>query len=351
MKKIMALILVIVMSFTLFSCSNGETPDSSAANDSAETSTEPQEKVESGDSGGSEDKKITVAYSIPEMFSTFWAACVHGFEEQAKEFGWEAVILDPQGDIELQISQLQNQITMETDALCVSPIEKDAVGTALTEFTKQGVPVFCIDRRAEGEVISTLETDNVEAGRAMAKQIIEDYGEEIKVLIIRGNLSDAPTIDRHAGAMEVFNQYEGVEVVGDPSAGAYTDEAAMATTKNYLESNPDLDVIFLCTDAHASGCVAALHEAGYTGVRGEENHIGVYSVDGEGKVLDMIREGIMDGVYSQYPIQFGRDVVKAMKAYFDGEKIEEKVYYGGDVVTTDNIDSFGEGKLWGDIIR
>ena len=74
------------------------------------------------------------------------------------------------------------------------------------------------------------------------------------------------------------------------------------------ESNPDIDVIFLDTDALLKGAYAAITEAGHTGKVGEEGHIGLYSVDGEGFVLDMIREGTCDGVYSQYPITLGADV-------------------------------------------
>ncbi|WP_149301963.1 substrate-binding domain-containing protein [[Clostridium] hylemonae] len=65
----------------------------------------------------------------------------------------------------------------------------------------------------------------------------------------------------------------------------------MATTKNFLETNPDLDVIFTCTDALVPGIVAALKEAGKTGKVGEENHVGIYSVDGAGEVLKLIEDG------------------------------------------------------------
>lgn len=102
----------------------------------------------------------------------------------------------------------------------------------------------------------------------------------------------------------------------------------MSVVKNYLESNPDIDVIFLDTDALLKGAYAAITEAGFTGKVGEENHIGLYSVDGEGFVLDMIREGTCDGVYSQYPITLGADTV-----------------------TCENIESFGTETLWGDLVR
>ncbi len=31
-----------------------------------------------------EAKELKIAYSIPQMFSTFWAACMKGFEDQCE---------------------------------------------------------------------------------------------------------------------------------------------------------------------------------------------------------------------------------------------------------------------------
>lgn len=298
-----------------------------------------------------EAQPLKIAYSIPEMFSTFWAACIKGFEDQCAEYGYEAITLDPNGDTELQMSQLINQATTGADAIVISPIEKDTIGPTVDQINEQGVPVFCIDRKGSGEVVSMLTTDNYQAGVEMAEQMIADYGEEFKLLIVQGVLSDQPTIDRTAGVEDTIANYPGIELVGDPSAGEYTSEAAMSTVKNYLESNPDIDVIYLCTDALLKGAYAAITEAGFTGKVGEENHIGLYSVDGEGFVLDMIREGTCDGVYSQFPIKLGADVVTKIKEYHEGAELDLTYNYGGDVVTCANIDSFEEGALWGDVVR
>ena len=299
--------------------------------------------------GSAENLKI--AYSIPQMFSTFWAACIKGFEDQCAEYGYEAITLDPNGDTELQMSQLINQATTGADAIVISPIEKDTIGPTVDQINAQGIPVFCIDRKGSGDVVSMLTTDNYQAGVDMAKQMIEDYGEEFKLLIVQGVLSDQPTIDRTAGVEDTIAEYPGIELVGDPSAGEYTEEAAMSVVKNYLESNPDIDVIFLDTDALLKGAYAAITEAGFTGLVGEENHIGLYSVDGEGFVLDMIREGTCDGVYSQYPITLGADVVTKIKEYYEGNELDLTYNYGGDVVTCANIESFGTDTLWGDLVR
>lgn len=294
---------------------------------------------------------LKIAYSIPQMFSTFWAACIKGFEDQCAAYGYEAITLDPNGDTELQMSQLVNQATTGADAIVISPIEKDTIGPTVDQINAQGIPVFCIDRKGSGDVVSMLTTDNYQAGIDMAEQMIADYGEEFKLLIVQGVLSDQPTIDRTAGVEDTIAKYPGIELVGDPSAGEYSEEAAMSVVKNYLESNPDIDVIFLDTDALLKGAYAAITEAGFTGKVGEEKHVGLYSVDGEGFVLDMIREGTCDGVYSQYPMTLGADVVTKIKELYEGKTIDEQINYGGDVVTCANIESFGNETLWGDLVR
>ncbi len=296
-------------------------------------------------------EKRNVVYSIPSQFTTFFAACYLGFEEQAKEYGWEPHMLDPNGDINLQMTQLHNQATRGVDGICISPIDSEAIGPAIRELNRNGVPVFCIDRRGSGPVVATLETDNVQVGRDMGEKIARDYaGKNIKLLIIQGVLSDTPTLDRTKGVKEVVAKHSNITIIGEPSAGAYSNEAAMSTTKNYLESNPDLDAIFTCTDALVPGILAAIREAGKLARVGQPGHIGVYSVDGAGETLDYIANGSVDATFSQYPITLGRDVVKTMKRHFDGEKVEEKIYYGGDVVTLENIEEL-KPTLWGYIVK
>lgn|GEM_PF-1099629 len=352
MKKALAFVLTAILTFGIFSgCNNGggasqtepgSTPEATAPSSSLETA-----GTQESPSG---EKKI-VAYSIPSQFTTFFAACWLGFEEQAKAQGWEPVLLDPNGDINLQITQLQNQVTTGVDAICISPIDSEAIGRAITECSEKGVPVFCIDRRGSGKVEATLETDNVAVGVAMGEKIVADYaGKDIKVLIIQGVLSDTPTLDRTAGVKSVLEQHDNITIIGEPSAGAYSNEAAMSTTKNYLESNPDLDVIFTCTDALVPGILAALKESEKNALVGEDGHVGLYSVDGAGETLDYIAAGQVDATFSQYPITLGRDVIKTMEQFFAGEAVEEKIFYGGDVVTKDNIEELKE-TLWGYIVK
>lgn len=352
MKKTFALVLTAILVLGIFAgCgSNGTTPPPAASGTAVAEPSKAPEAAPAPEANTSGEKKV-VAYSIPSQFTTFFAACYLGFEQQAKEYGWEAIMLDPNGDINLQITQLQNQATKGVDAVCISPIDSEAIGSAINDLTAKGVPVFCIDRRGSGSVVSTLETDNVAVGVAMGEKIVADYaGKDIKVLIVQGVLSDTPTLDRTAGVKSVLEKHSNITIIGEPSAGAYTNEAAMSTTKNYLESNPDLDAIFSCTDALVPGILAALREAGKTALIGENGHVGVYSVDGAGETLDYILAGQVDATFSQYPITLGTDVIKTMKKHFEGESVEEKIFFGGDVATKDNIEQLRD-TLWGYIVK
>ena len=54
----------------------------------------------------------------------------------------------------------------------------------------------------------------------------------------------------------------------------------------------------------------------------------------------------MDATFSQWPITLGTDVVKTINEYLNGNDVEEKIYYSGDVVSKKNIDEL-EDTLWG----
>ncbi len=296
-------------------------------------------------------EKRTIAYSIPSMYTTFFAACYHGIQQQAEEYGWDTVLLDPNNDINLQLTQLFNQATRGIDAVCVTPLDSESTAPAFSQLSKSGVPVFCIDRRGAGPVVCTLETDNVQVGREIGAKVAEDFaGKNAKILIVQGILTESTILDRTEGMKETLSKHSNITIIAEPSAGAYTNEASMSTTKNYLETNPDLDAIMCSTDALVPGILAALREAGRLVPVGQPGHVGVYSIDGAGETLGYIQAGTVDATFSQFPIQLGTDVVKAMKRHFDGEKVEERILLGGDVVSKDNFEAL-RPTLWGLIVK
>jgi ABC-type sugar transport system substrate-binding protein len=124
---------------------------------------------------------------------------------------------------------------------------------------------------------------------------------------------------------------------------------ALSTVKTYLQSNPDINVIYSVTDLTNAGAIAALKETKTLVPASDPKHIYVVGVDGNSETLSQIRAGTTDASFSQYPYLQGVWTARAIDYVLkgSGSSIPKGLYFGGDLVAPDNIAKFPH--LWGDV--
>lgn len=295
-----------------------------------------------------EDEQISIAYSIPGLTGPIWNAAREGFLEQTEALGWEGTVIDPNDSLEQQISLLDNQLNNNLDGLIITPIDGQAVGPTLDKFAEQDVPVVAIDRQVVGDVITTVEADNFQVGLDMGQAYIDSLdGEDGEVLIVGGPLSSSATVLRTDGFKEALEGHDNITIVGE-SATEFENELALSAVSNYLQSNPNINGIFICTDTLLPAVITALDEASKLHKLGEEDHVFVYSVDGDSFGLEQVVNGNIDATYGLDPYTWASEAVKALEAYMNGETVEENTLVSGHIVTSENYEELKEqGLLWG----
>jgi ribose transport system substrate-binding protein len=335
MKKAIVLLLCIALTLGLVACGGN--------------AGSPQEPSSGSDvNGGDNAEGKRIAYAIPGLTGPIWNAASEGFEKQAREFGWEAVVVDPNDNLENQISMVQNQITTGIDGLVITPIDGQAVAPLMKELENEGIPVIAIDRQVEGTALSTVEADNFKIGKDMGEMYLKSLGDKKgEVLIVGGPLSSSATVNRTEGFKEAIKGHDNITIVGE-SATEFDNEVALAAITNYLQANPNINCIFSCTDFLLPAVMTALEESGKLHPVGEEGHVHVYSVDGDGYGLTKVVEGIIDATYGLDPYEWAASAVKALKDHFDGKNVEPSILITGRIVTKENFEQLkAEGLLWG----
>ncbi len=352
MKRAMAMLLCAAMVFGMIGCSSqSEDTSSTAQEESAEaddTQAADDTEEDSTDDGAEAAESYKVVYSIPGLSGPIWAVVSDGFLAAAQEKGWEGEVLDPNDNLETQISQLENALTMGTDAVIITPIDGDATSTLMDECEEAGVPVVAIDRQVTGTSLTTVEADNYNIGMALGEMYAESLGDgEGKVLIVGGPLSSSATVNRTEGFKAAIEGYDNIEIVAE-SATEMDSEVVLAAVTNYLQSNPDINCIMSCTDSILPAVMTALDEADMLHAVGEEGHVNVYSVDGDGYGLGQVRDGMIDATYALDPVGWTEAALDALETYFEGGTVEESILIAGNIVTADNFDELNEaGELWG----
>lgn len=299
-----------------------------------------------GEAADATSKKV--AYAIPGLTGPIWNAASEGFLRQAKEFGWDASIIDPNDNLEQQISMIKNRIITGLEGLVITPIDGQAVGPLMNELAAERIPVVAIDRRVEGPVISTIEADNFRIGKEMGELFLKALGDKKgEVLIVGGPLSSSATVNRTEGFKAALKGHDNVKIVGE-SATEFDNEVALASISNYLQANPNINCIFSCTDVLLPAVMTALTERGKLHPVGEEGHVFVYSVDGDGYGLTQVVEGYIDATYGLDPYEWAAAAVRVLKDYFDGKEVEETILISGRIVTKENFEQLkADGVLWG----
>lgn len=331
MKKIIGTgLLFSLMALVLIGCGNSTDKKSSA------------DPSSSGDS-------IKIGMSNSTQDIDFFLALAQGVEEGAKANDYELINSNATNDSAKQIADIEDMIQQGVSAILVNPQDAKAIVPAIEKANEANIPVIALDRGADaGELLSFLETDNVEMGKKsadfIAGKLKERYGDyKGNVVELEGLQGTTAARDRGQG----FNQqmklkYPNIKIVARQAAD-FNQEKALNVMTNILQAHGKIDAVFGHNDDNAVGAANAIDQAGRFKPIGEDGHIFIIGIDGNRQAIEAIEEGRIDGTISQVPIKMGEMGVDFVKKHLDDIKIEKHVYTDNYLVTKENVDQEG---LW-----
>lgn len=290
MKKLLALILALVLIFTLAACGQKNEP-------AAETPTAKDSVTEEQADGR---KEIKIAYSVEQLtegitlgksYSDIW---IKQFNESNSEYYISAVdYYSADYNVDTQIAQIEDVITKGYDALMISSLDRTAVLPALKEAHNAGVKV--IDTRAEldGDFIDVWVDglDNVKMGQAVKDLVIEYLDANPDVVLNTGIIWHEQTVTsclpRCQGVKDLAEERpDQVKILAE----IYTNstEVAQSTMEDWLQAYPEMNFVDCSMDESARGAYNAIKSAGIA-----PGEILMASVDGSEIGCDMLAEGYL----------------------------------------------------------
>ncbi len=296
---------------------------------------------------------------IPCTLAAAGCTRVHdGAVAAAEALGYETVVLDGKGDPQQYLSNVEDLIQQDVDAILNVVIPDSTIPSGLQAAEKAGTPVICTvcgnPPKPDVPVTSDVEVDADYAaqGVAAADFIIANGGG--KVVTMNDNIF-RPNQVRWEELTKRLNESDNVEIVDDVAITASGDINAnhQKVTMGVLQRFPEgeLDWITTPADSEGIGQVQAIQATG----REEVQTVG-YDCDEQN--LGFIRDGAGEAACVATPLEWlgwaGMDQVVRILA---GEEfVEEPV--GIRVITADNVPAEGEPaidvdfeseykKLWG----
>ena len=281
---------------------------------------------------------VTIPIIVKETTSFYWQIVLAGARAAGKDLGVNVPELGAQSesDINGQITILENAVAGAPAAVVISPTEFKALGKPVDEAAKS-VPIIGIDSGADSKAFTSfLTTDNVQGGRiaadGLAAAIKEMSGKEEGEIAIITSLPGVGSLDQRRDGFldQVATKYPGLKIVADKYAdGQATTGLNMMT--DLITANPNLVGVFASNLIMAQGVGQAI----------AENKLGdkikVIGFDSDDKTVGFLKEGVLAGLVVQDPYRMGYDGVKTALAVSKGEKVEEFVDTGANLVTQANM--------------
>src|SRR6266540_3594810 len=296
MKKVLILILLGTLSITFISCQRG------------------QEQA-----GG----VPRIAFVMKTANNPFFIEMQKGAEEEAKKLGVNLIVqaAEREVDVEKQMQIVENLIQTRIAALCVTPSGSREIVPAINKANSANIPVVIVDTRVDakalsdskGKIATFIGSDNYEGGKLAGEGIPGHETGDSRLKGFRDALKATP----------------GIEIVASQTANWERDQG-FNVFQNILQSHPDVQAVFACSDLMALGALEAIAAAKKTG------QIIVIGFDASDEARKAVLSGTMDATVAQSPATMGAMAVENAYHLIKGEPVKEEMVVPIKLITKEN---------------
>lgn len=249
-------------------------------------------------SSGSGSSKYTIGFAVSTLNNPFFVAMVNGVKSEAAKEGVTVIVDNGNNDPSTQLNQMQDLIQQKVNAIILNPTDSQSLSSAVKLANQAKIPVVTLDRSVtSGTVATYIASNNIEAGKMAADQIIKALGGTGEVVDLQGTIGTSAEADREKGFSDEIATASGITVVARQTA-SFDRSTALNVTQNLLQAHPNIKGVFAQNDEMALGALKAIQQAGKSGVA-------IVGIDGEQEVVTDIQAGSIYADIAQQPTQEG----------------------------------------------
>ncbi|MCI5699951.1 MAG: substrate-binding domain-containing protein [Lachnospiraceae bacterium] len=280
-----------------------------------------------------EPYRIVLIPKIVDETNDFWTSLISGAEMAAQEFGVELEVRagTSEEDFEGQNQILQEVILEKPDAILMAPCSFTESTELLKEVRKQKIRLGLVDSIVNESVEDLIvATDNVYAGKCLGEYVAGQIGDIEPCIAVIGHVKGSSTAQqREAGIRDGLGEYEPYikEVV---YCGSVYDKA-YELAGELMDKYPDLNVLIGLNEYSAVGMARAVRDAG------KEDVIFVVGFDSSIEEIQLMEEGIFQGIVIQKPFNIGYLSVSQMVKFLENQNIKHNVDSGYELITMENL--------------
>lgn len=279
----------------------------------------------SADGPGSGDPdELVVGFSQVGAESGWRTANTTDIQSAFKDAGIELKFSDAQGKQENQIKAIRSYIQQGVDVIAFSPVVESGWDTVLQEAKDAGIPVVLTDRAVDSKddtlYESFLGSDFIVEGERAGDWVNTEFADADKVNIVelQGTTGAAPANDRAEGFRNKVTDPK-FEIIASQT-GDFTRAGGKQVMEAFLQSNPDIDLVYAHNDDMGLGAIEAIEAAGL--VPGVD--IKIVTVDAVKDGMTALSEGKINFIVECSPL-LGAQLVDIATKVAAGESVEKRI--------------------------
>lgn len=309
--KILALVVVLVMAFSLVAC--GSSADSK---DSAATAAAPAA------SAVEPAKAELVVAGVVFQDDMFMQLLQAGYVAAAKEAGIKCLTGNTANDQAKESELINTYLTQKVSGIAISPLDDKTSMAQLKKASEAGMKVAVCNTDLSNApfVVGGYTSDNKDIGKitgdAAAKFITEKLGGKASIAILQFKSQvPAQSKARTDGFLEGIAGLADAKVLADQDA--WLADKAVGVAGDIMTANPGINVIWAANEGGTVGASMAVKNAGKAG------KVFVFGTDASDQLIGMLKadDNILQAITGQDPYNIGYKTMLALVKAVKGEDV------------------------------
>ena len=313
MKKIIALLLVLVMVLGLVAC--GAKKD---------------------------DGKVRIFMSAAYYTAPYGSPLMGAIQEKGEAEGYEVTIVDGECNADKQLTQFKTAVADGYDALVYWPGDSASTPPVVEYLNSTGLPWVVVNTVPLPELYdqcTIIASDELQIGRELGKLIVKYYeengSEPLNIAYIEGDSGSSYTINLTKGIHEVIDSYADIKILNEAMYSNFDPAQAMTIMEDLITKfGNDIDLVVTQDGGMFQGAYNAIEAAG---------KLGQYGIICQGQDL-IVKEKLLSGeLYAsvaQDPFQEGSLAIEILIKKIKGETVEDWYYTPTGPIYAADVDNY-----------
>ena len=259
-----------------------------------------------------------IAVMLPAAGDPYFKLKSAGYVEAGRKLGYDVKIYDAggYGNLQTQVTQIEDVIQRRVAGIVLVPASSDGTVPVVEKAVASGIPVVNDGIATHSDKVTGFVGEpSYVMTELLASYAADHLGGKGQIAMLSGPSGLDLTKLRVNGFKDYIAKYPGLKVVADKFTSTASAEA-LSTMQDFLQANPDINVVYAFNGPIAIGAVQALRAAGK-----KPGEVMVLTTDMETETERLIKDGWIQATVVSQPVAMAELAVQRVVEAAEGKTI------------------------------